>query len=147
SGTLVPGGFALYGMTSFGGANGDGVIFLVPVAGGSAITLFSFDGAAHGASPSGNSLILSGSTLYGMTEFGGAHGEGVIFSIPVGGGTPTTLFDFDNTHGAFPRGDLTLSKDGSTLYGMAGHGGANNDGVIFSIPVTGGTPTTLFSFD
>jgi uncharacterized repeat protein (TIGR03803 family) len=80
-----------------------------------------------------------------MTNEGGVNDEGTIFSIPVTGGTPTILFDFDFTHGGYPLGDLTLS--GSTLYGMTDFGGVNDDGVIFSIPVTGGTPTTLFNFD
>ena len=55
------------------------------------------------------------------------------------GGTPTTLLSFNGTNGEYPHGGLTLS--GSTLYGMTYHGGANDDGTIFSIPVTGGTPT------
>ena len=106
-------------------------------------TLFTFD-STHGASPNG-SLILSGSTLYGMTEVGGTNQDGTVFSIPVGGGIPTTLFNFDGTHGQYPVGDLTLS--GSTLYGMTWYGGTNNDGTVFSLPVGGGTPTTLFNFD
>ena len=65
-------------------------------------------------------MIVSGSTLYGMTFIGGAHGDGVIFSEPVGGGTPTDLFSFDGTHGGLPEGDLILS--GSTLYGMTWKG-------------------------
>ena len=83
-------------------------------------------------------MTLSGSTLYGTTEV-------TIFSIPASGGTPTTLFSFDGTHGENPFGSLTLS--GSTLYGTTQDGGANGDGTIFSIPVTGGTPTVLYSFD
>ena len=51
-----------------------------------------------------------------MTAFGGANGDGTIFSIPVTGGTPTTLASFNGTNGANPYGSLTLS--GSTLYGM-----------------------------
>ena len=90
-------------------------------------------------------LTLRGTTLYGMTEEGGANGDGTIFSIPVTGGTPTILFSFDGTHGSDPHGSLTLS--GTTLYGMTWGGGAENDGTIFSIPVTGGTPSILLSFD
>ena len=67
-------------------------------------TLFSFDGT-HGANPWG-SLLLSGSTLYGMTFGGGTKNDGTAFSIPVGGGTPTTLFSFDGTHGEDPCGSL-----------------------------------------
>ena len=48
----------------------------------------------------------------------GGLGGGTVFSIPVGGGTPKTLYSFDCTHGDRPEGSLTLS--GSTLYGMAG---------------------------
>ena len=61
--------------------------------------------------------------------------------------TLTTLLSFNGTNGESPSGSLTLSADGSTLYGMTYDGGANDDGTIFSIPVTGGTPTILFSFN
>ena len=37
-----------------------------------------------------------------MTEDGGANGDGTIFSIPVTGGTPTTLLSFNGTNGANP---------------------------------------------
>ncbi len=47
------------------------------------------------------------------------------------GGTPTTLAYMEDT-----TDSLTLSANGSTLYGAEGN-------TIFSIPVTGGTPTAL----
>ncbi len=128
-------------MTEFGAAYGDGNIFSVPVTGGTPTTLLSFNGT-NGANPFGD-LTLVGSTLYGMAENGGAYGDGVIFSIPVTGGTPTTLLSFNGTDGETPRGSLTLSGDGSTFYGMTNGGGADGDGTVFSIPVTGGTPTVL----
>ena len=154
-GSLILSGSTLYGMTAGGGnmtlsgGYGDGTVFSIPVGGSTPTTLFNFDGT-HGANPEG-SLILSGSTLYGMTKFGDTNNAGTVFSIPVGGGTPTTLFDFDGIHGRYPDGSLTLS--GSTLYGMTVGGGnmtlngGYGDGTIFSIPVGGGTPTTLFNFD
>ena len=77
-----------------------------------------------------------------MTANGGVNGDGTVFSIPVTGGTPTILVSFNGTNGADPYGSLTLSA-GSTLYGMTYGGGADGDGTVFSIPVTGGTPTTL----
>ena len=55
--------------------------------------------------------------------------------------TFNTLFSFNGTNGDVPDGNLIVS--GSTLYGMAAGGGANGDGTVFSIPVTGGSP--LFS--
>ena len=87
-------------------------------------------------------MILSGSTLYGTTYEGGPNGYGTVFSIPVTGGTPTTLFSFDSMHGANLRGGLTPS--GSILYGTTYAGGSQGWGTVFSIPMTGGTPTTLF---
>jgi len=153
--TLSADGSALYGMTQYGGTNNSGTIFSEPVGGGTPTILFSFDGY-HGSYPRGSlTLSADGSTLYGMTGFGGdndpIYGGGTIFSEPIGGGTPTILYSFDNTHGARPSGSLTLSADGSTLYGMTEYssvsGTPGGDGTIFSEPVGGGTPTTLFLFD
>ncbi len=150
-GSLTLSGSTLYGTTSYGGASytggssGNGVVFSIPTTGGAPTTLFDFD-ATHGKWP-GSSLTLSGSTLYGMTAQGGDSSHGTVFSIPVTGGTPTILYNLDWTHGALPSGGLTLSGDGSTLYGMTPHGGAYGWGTVFSVPVTGGTPTILFSFE
>jgi uncharacterized repeat protein (TIGR03803 family) len=147
-GSFVLSGSTLYGMTIDGGANGVGTIFTEPLGGGTPTTLYSFTGiGTDGANPYA-SLVLSldGNTLYGMTSSGGSSSEGTIFSEPVTGGTPTILYSFTGvgTDGASPSGSLILS--GSTLYGMTGNGGANGFGTIFSIPVTGGTPTILYSF-
>jgi uncharacterized repeat protein (TIGR03803 family) len=121
------------------------VIFSIPVTGGTPTVLASFNGI-DGQWPYG-SLTLEGSTLYGMTNDGGtAPGPdgsyGTIFSIPVTGGTPTVLASFNGTDGGSPLGSLTLSADGSTLYGMTFQGGLYNDGVVFaqSVPATPAPP-------
>ncbi len=108
-------------------------------------TLASFNGG-DGAYPLHNTLTLSGSTLYGMTPYGGSYGAGNVFSIPVTGGTPTNLLTFNDTNGELPFGNLILS--GSTLYGATSTYGyeASGWGLIFSMPVTGGTSTTLSTF-
>jgi uncharacterized repeat protein (TIGR03803 family) len=109
-------------------------------------TLATFNGT-NGLYPSGD-LILSGNTLYGTTEGGGASGasgDGTVFSVPVTGGTVTTLVSFNGTNGNDPFDGLTLS--GNTLYGTTYDGGANNDGTVFSVPVTGGSPITLATFN
>jgi uncharacterized repeat protein (TIGR03803 family) len=123
-----------------------GTIFSVPTTGGSLTVLFAFD-YTHGALPYG-SLIISGSTLYGMTAYGGDYGQGTIFSISTSGGTPTILHSFDGADGARPEGSLTLSPDGLTLYGMAQAGiNQGDNSPIFSIPTSGGSLTVLFGFD
>ena len=53
----------------------------------------------------------------------------------------------DVTNGREPNADLTLSADGNTLYGTAVQGGDDEDGTVFSLPLTGGAPTVLASFD
>ncbi len=144
-GSLTLSGSTLYGTTNGGGANGLGEVFSLPVGGGIPTVLASFNGT-NGVSPVG-SLTLSGSTLYGTTGGGGANGYGEVFSLPVSGGTPAVLASFNNTNGSNPNGSLTLSGDGSTFYGTTAQGGANGDGAVFSVPVSGGTPTLLASFN
>ena len=144
-GNLTVSGSVLYGMSAYGGAKNRGAIFSLPAQGGNLTILASFDGS-NGAQPWG-SLTLRGSTLYGMTSLGGEHDKGTVFSVPVGGGTVTTLASFDGTNGANPWGNLTLSADGSTLYGMTELGGVKNLGAIFSLPLRGGSPTVLASFE
>ena len=58
--------------------------------------------------------------------------------------TLTKLASFKGTNGGGPQGRLILS--GNTLYGTTSAGGAKNDGVIFSLPTTGGSPRVLASF-
>jgi uncharacterized repeat protein (TIGR03803 family) len=142
--TLSTDGTTFYGTTQNGGASGLGGVFSVPVSGGTPTLLCSFSGSSNGANP-GGSLTLSGSTLYGTTQDGAAFSLGGVFSVPVSGGTPKLVGNFSGTaNGEFPASDLTLI--GSTLYGTTESGGANGDGGVFSIPVSGGTPTLLASF-
>ncbi len=63
-----------------------------------------------------------------MTLEGGANNDGTVFSIPASGGTPTTMLSFNGTNGRTPLGGLTLSADGSTLYGMTEGGGDQQRG-------------------
>ena len=61
--------------------------------------------------------------------------------------TLTTLVSFNGSNGEYPGGGLTLSADASTLYGTASQGGAYGDGTVFSVPVSGGSPTVLASLN
>ena len=147
--TLSADGSTLYGMTEEGGPGHFGNIFGIPVAGGAPTILGSF-GPSTGIDAYGSlTLSADGSTLYGMTESDGPGGAGVgdVFSVPAAGGAVTALAPFSDTDGAQPFGSLTLSADGSTLYGMTRGGGAYGWGEVFSLPVTGGTPTVLASFN
>jgi uncharacterized repeat protein (TIGR03803 family) len=142
---LLLNGSNFYGTTREGGAQDTGTVYSLPVTGGTPTVLASFNNTT-GALLEGT-LLLSGSTLYGMTYDGGAYGDGTLFSLPVTGGTPTVLATFNGANGAMPDGDFSLTLVGSTLYGETSGGGAHGAGVIFSLPVTGGTPTVLHSFN
>ncbi len=129
-GSLTISGKVLYGMTAGAGANGDGLIFKINTDGSGYQDLLDFDGTNSGRLPTG-SLILSGTTLYGMTDVGGVNDYGVIFKVNTNGSGFLKLLDFDGTNGRQPQGSLTLS--GTVLYGMTYTGGANGAGVIFKI--------------
>jgi uncharacterized repeat protein (TIGR03803 family) len=144
-------GSTLYGTTTAGGVGGYGVVFSLPITGGSPTTLASFNGSGgHGNKPD-SPVLISGSTLYGETFNGGTSavgsaGYGMVYSVPIGGGSVTTLANFNNANGSFPEGPLALS--GSTLYGTTTGGGSTGTyGTVFSIPVGGGSPHDLASFN
>jgi len=138
-------GSTLFGTTWSGGAYGSGVVFSVPITGGTPAVLTSFD-SSYGAEVN---VIVSGTTLYGVTAYGGdANGDGTVFSLPVGGGTPTVLTSFNRMNGSGPSSGLILS--GNTLYGATAYGGGYpgaSTGVVFGEPINGGAPTSLAVFD
>jgi len=95
---LVLSGNTLYGTTEYGGSAGNGVIYAVNTDGTSFTTLHAFSPTAP-ASPHTNSdgggayagLILSGNTFYGTAYYGGATGNGTIFSISLPAATAPQL--------------------------------------------------------
>ena len=93
-----------------------------------------------------NLLTLVGSTLFGTTAYGGADGDGTIFSINTNGSGYQVLYSFSGSgsDGADPFAGLTLV--GSTLFGTTAYGGADDDGTIFSINTDGSGYQVLYSF-
>ncbi|HTB05867.1 MAG TPA: T9SS type A sorting domain-containing protein [Bacteroidia bacterium] len=144
-GNLTLSGNKLYGMTSTGGANNDGVIFMVDTNGGNYKDIYDFNGG-FGSRPFGT-LLLVGNKFYGMAEMGGGNGVGCIFSIDTNGGSYTDLFDFNGGNGSYPTSTGPLTLAGSKLYGMTSQGGAKDSGCIFSIDTTGKGYKVLFSFN
>ena|SRR5208337_4042423 len=108
--TLV-GKTTLCGMTKGGGADNNGTIFMFNTTTGKETVLYSFTGYPDGAHPYG-SLTLSGTTLYGMTEYGGAYDCGTIFKVNTNGTGYEVLYSFagdPDGDGAWPYGSLTIS--------------------------------------
>lgn len=80
-GSLTLANGALYGMTSVGGSSNYGVVFRLYPDGSGYTLLHSFTVSTNdGATPYG-SLLSIGTTLYGMTYYGGAGNKGVVFTL------------------------------------------------------------------
>jgi uncharacterized repeat protein (TIGR03803 family) len=98
----------------------------------------------------GNSLILSGSKLYGTSMAGGTlngsgYGPGFIFSIDTNGAGYKHIYDCTISPYTGEMGTLTLS--GNLLYGLTYGAGVNDLGNIFSIDTSGSGYEDLVDFD
>jgi uncharacterized repeat protein (TIGR03803 family) len=141
---LTLSGNTLYGTTEEGGASGRGTIFSVNTDGTGYTNLYNFSGVTNAVNPTA-SLTLSGSTLYGTTEYGGISNEGTIFAINTNGTGFTALYSFTGgTNGTSPNGGLVSS--GGILYGTTEYGGTWGNGMIFAISTNGMGFTNLYSF-
>ena len=157
--------YTLYGVTFFGGTNGNGpgtggygTVFKVNDDGSGFQTFHVFasgQNATNGYGPAGG-MALSGNTLYGTTSGGGKNGTGTLLKIDTSGSNFMVLksfsaygsdssFNYTNSDGMAPEGDLIISGD--TLYGTTLEGGTNGGGgVVFSVKTNGNNFTVLHSF-
>jgi len=155
SGLVLDGSGNLYGTTTSGGSNGDGVVFELSPNGSGGWTemlLHSFNGT-DGGYP-GAALIFDGSgNLYGTTENGGANNFGTVFELSPngsGGWTETLLhsFNFNGSDGVYPYAGVIFDAAGN-LYGTTWEGGTYVYGTVFELmPQPGGSwsETVLHSF-
>jgi uncharacterized repeat protein (TIGR03803 family) len=139
-----------YGATSNSGANNGGTLFEVSSTGTFKL-VYSFcarKGCADGSYPLSGPMQAINGTLYGTTNTGGSHGDGVVYEITTAG-LFKVLYNFCSqtgcADGQSPLGGLTQDSKGN-LYGTTYWGGAYGYGTVFEI-----TPTNEFivlhSFD
>ena len=155
---LVAGG-SFYGVALGGGSAGNGTIFRVNTDGSGFTNLHTFPATlgtlrtnADGAGP--DSLVISGSALYGTANFGGRFGSGTVFAINTNGTGFTNLYTFSaapgnglydtNLDGASPQAGMVIS--GNALYGSTFTGGTGGTGTIFRINTDGTGISNLHSF-
>jgi uncharacterized repeat protein (TIGR03803 family) len=129
-----------YGVTRAGGTFGLGSVYKT-AANGTTGTLYSFDGAAHGSTPT--SLIeASNGDLVGTTSDGGPANAGTVFKLTKAG-QYTLLHAFHGTPDGegFALGGLVQGLTG-VFYGVTDNGGAGAGlagcGTVFSITKSGG---------
>jgi uncharacterized repeat protein (TIGR03803 family) len=145
---LDPTGTTIYGMTRTGGKHNVGVIFSFAPSSHKIKTLHDFACPKNavplcidkndGATPDHGTLLLSGTTLYGLTSVGGKFGLGTIFSYDLSKKKFKVLRSFgpaSTNDGQNPFGSLMLN--GSVLYGTTQNGGANGLGSVFQINTDG----------
>jgi uncharacterized repeat protein (TIGR03803 family) len=134
-----------YGMTTRGGANGEGTVFKITPAGAETV-LWSFGSGTDGTYPYGSLVQGSDGNLYGVTTEGGAHvNAGTVFKI-TRAGAETVLWSFGSgTDGNAPYGSSLVQGSDGNFYGMTSVGGVNSDGTVFKI-TPAGTETVLWSF-
>lgn len=151
-GDIVISSNTLYGTALHGGSSGWGTVFAVNTDGTGFSALYDFSGGSDGKGPQA-SLVLSGSTLFGITG-GGGYGRGNLFAINTDGSGFTDLYDFSipdynyaghstNSDGYSPS---CLALSSNTLYGTAGAGGIFGNGTVFTINTDGSGFTTLHNF-
>jgi uncharacterized repeat protein (TIGR03803 family) len=137
----------LYGTTPTGGVYDSGAVFSYNLKTGVETALYSFGDGADGQYPIASLINVAG-TLYGTTYYGGTAGDGTVFSLNLATGIETVLYSFcgqqDCTDGESPR--AALVDVNGMLYGTTQEGGANGQGVVFSIDPTTGAETVLHSF-
>jgi uncharacterized repeat protein (TIGR03803 family) len=136
-------GSNLYGVSSSGGTSGAGTVFRYTIASGTLTILYSFTGGADGASPVGGLVANSAGMLFGTARFGGAYGQGVIFSLDKSG-NQTVLYDFTGgADGGQPLSGVILDAAGN-FYGTGWQGGVGY-GVVFELS-NSGVETVLHTF-
>jgi uncharacterized repeat protein (TIGR03803 family) len=120
----------LYGTTHLGGANSFGTVFSITTTGTESV-LHSFGGSGDGEYPYASLINVKGN-LYGTTIEGGANGAGTVFST-TRSGREAVLHSFGGSgDGQNPYYGGLINVKGK-LYGTTFYGGANGDGIVFSL--------------
>ncbi|MBK7753099.1 MAG: hypothetical protein IPI41_11015 [Flavobacteriales bacterium] len=134
----------LYGTTTQGGSNSDGVIFSYNVGTNAYTDLVDLVNATGSAPYSELAQNGAGGLLYGTTSAGGATDQGVIFSYNIATDTYTAVVDLNPAIGYRPLGRLRRASNG-LFYGLTNFGGLTSAGVLFSFNPVGNVYTPLFN--
>jgi uncharacterized repeat protein (TIGR03803 family) len=111
-------------------------------------------GCSDGINPYSSLTSDAAGNFYGTTISGGEFGQGAVFELSPngnGGWNEAVLYNFcplaGCTDGSSPYSSLIFDSAGN-LYGTAGAGGANEDGVVFELSPMGAswTEKVLHSF-
>ncbi|MCP4438865.1 MAG: T9SS type A sorting domain-containing protein [Aureispira sp.] len=138
----------LYGVTTGGGLNNEGVLFEYSPTTGIVSKKHDFNSASFNHSTEDNSLMYaSNGKLYGMTSYNGLSGGDVIYEFNLTTNIGTKKIDFSSSeNGAVPLGSLIQGTNGK-LYGTTANGGDSSVGVFFEYDLTTNTYIKKHDFD
>lgn len=120
----------IYGVSTSGGVKNSGNLFSYNISTNVLNSLYDFTGVS-GQAPFNELTLASNGKLYGMTLYGGANGDGVLFEFDLNTNSYTKKLDFiDSISGGNPECQLRELNHGK-LYGVVPYGGKNYGGVLF----------------
>jgi uncharacterized repeat protein (TIGR03803 family) len=133
----------LYGTTSQGGVNNQGVLFEYDYSNNTLTKKIDFAAATNGSTPQGGLSQASNGKIYGTALFGGANNLGVLFAYDPSNSSFTKLFDFGGTSGSNPRSEPIPASNGK-LYGAIP--GGSFSGLIYEYDPSTSTMTKKADF-
>jgi uncharacterized repeat protein (TIGR03803 family) len=134
----------LYGVSSRGGASGNGVLYKLSK-NGTFTVLHRFGRGTDGCLPAGSVVQDKAGNFYGTTSFCGSSNYGTIWKVSKNG-KETVLHNFagGSSDGCNPAAGVSRDSKGN-LYGVTYGCGANNYGVLYELSASG-TFTLLHTF-
>lgn len=121
----------LWGVTTSGGSNGEGVIYEYTISNNTLTRRYSLSSSTNGSYPYCDLIEAPNGDLYGTAPGGGANGQGTLFSFD------TTSYSFTNEmsfnwgfNGRQPYASLMITPSGK-IFGMTLEGGWYDNGVLF----------------
>lgn len=143
--SLVEEAGIIYGTTTDGGVNNNGVIWQYELATGLFSKLFDFEESPTGSYPYSGQVIVSG-VIYGITENGGSSNRGTLYSYEIATNTFTSLKDLGNENVLYPQGTLVEVLPGK-LWGTSYQGGFVDAGTVFQYDIATNTVEIIYSLD
>jgi uncharacterized repeat protein (TIGR03803 family) len=145
-GMVMAGNEKFYGNTEFGGCGDSCVCFCYNAHTGIFTNIHDYYcNSQYGDQANSAMMLASDGKLYGLCSGGGAHSEGVLYSVDPTTNSYTDVYDFIDSTGYFAAGAMIQLSNGK-LYGTTQLGGTSNGGALFSFDPSNSTYTLLHSF-
>jgi hypothetical protein len=129
SGQVAPASIGLTSTDVYWTNYGGSMVMRAPMGGGGVVTTLVNGGLPDGSSNGAGGLAMGPATVY-WTAAGPTNAEGLVMSVALDGGTPTTVASGQN-------GVNLMTSDANNLYWT------NGSGSVVTLPFGGGVPTTL----